>query len=126
MIKEENGQSLVEMALLLPLLLLLICGIVDLGRLMFAYASLNMTAQETVRIGGLGGTDAEMADYARSHVRVGDGRTVTVAVTPGDAGRRSGGNVTVTLSYSLPLLTPLATEIIPAPVLAASSTIRVE
>ena len=54
MIKEQKGQSLVEFALVLPLLLLLICGIVDLGRLLFAYASLNMTTQEAVRVGGLG------------------------------------------------------------------------
>ncbi|WP_281884276.1 TadE/TadG family type IV pilus assembly protein [Paenibacillus sp. YYML68] len=126
MIREEKGQSLVEFALLLPIMLLLLCGIVDLGRLLFAYSSLNLTAQETVRLGGLGRSDADMREYARSQVRVGDGSSLSVQITPSEASRRSGQNVTVTLSYSLPLITPIMTQIIPAPVLAAQSTIRVE
>lgn len=126
MIKEQKGQSLVEFALLLPLLLLLICGIVDLGRLLFAYTSLNMTAQEAVRLGGLGKNDAEIVSYARDHVRVGDSSGMSVTITPGQSTRKSGENVTVTLTYSLPFITPLMKEIIPAPVLSANSTIRVE
>lgn len=126
MIKEQKGQSLVEFALLLPLLLLLICGIVDLGRLLFASVSLNMTAQETVRLGGLGKTDAEITSYARDHVRVGNASGLQVTISPMQATRKSGENITVTLSYSLPLITPLMTQIIPDPVLSANSTIRVE
>lgn len=126
MIKEQKGQSLVEFALLLPLLLLLICGIVDLGRLLFAFVSLNMTSQEAVRLGGLGKTDAEIVTYARSHVRVGDASELQVIISPGQSTRKSGENITVTLTYSLPLVTPLMTEIMPDPVLSANSTIRVE
>lgn len=126
MIKEQKGQSLVEFALMLPLLLLLICGIVDLGRLLFAYVSLNMTAQETVRLGGLGKGDADIAAYAKNHVRVGSSSTLKVTISPQESTRKSGQDVKVTLTYSLPLITPLLTEIIPAPVLSADSTIRVE
>ncbi|TFE28635.1 TadE family protein [Cohnella luojiensis] len=126
MIKEQKGQSLVEFALLLPLLLLLICGIVDLGRLLFAFVSLNMTAQEAVRLGGLGKDDMEIVSYARNHVRVGDASELEVTISPEQSTRKSGGNVTVTLTYSLPLITPLMTQIIPDPVLSANSTIRVE
>lgn len=126
MIKDQKGQSLVEFALLLPLLLLLICGVVDIGRLMFAFISLNMTAQEAVRLGGLGKEDSEIADYARNHVRIGDASMMIVNITPEPSIRKEGENVTVTLTYSLPLITPLMTQIIPVPVLSANSTIRVE
>ncbi|TJY40725.1 pilus assembly protein [Cohnella pontilimi] len=126
MIKEQKGQSLVEFALLLPLLLLLICGIVDLGRLLFGFVSLNMTAQESVRLGGLGKTDAEIVAYAKSHVRIGDASTMNVTITPTQSARKAGQNVTVKLTYSLPFITPIMTKIIPAPVLSADSTIRVE
>jgi hypothetical protein len=126
MIKEQKGQSLVEFALLLPLLLLLLCGVVDIGRLMFAYVSLNMTAQEAVRLGGLGKGDTEITDYARNHVRVGDASQMIVTITPGQSTRKSGQDITIKLTYSLPLITPLMTKIIPAPVLSANSTIRVE
>lgn len=126
MIRDERGQSLVEFALLLPLLLLLLCGIADLGRLLFAYSSLQMTVQETARLGGLGRSDGEMTAYAKAHLQVGDPGSMTVTITPNQAARASGDNVTVTLRYSLPLLTPVMTRIIPAPVLSAHSTIRVE
>jgi hypothetical protein len=119
MIKDQKGQSMVEFALVLPLLLLLICGIVDLGRLLFAYESLNMT----VRLGGLGKTNAEIEAYAKSHVRVGDASQMIVSISPG---RKSGQDVTVKLTYSLPFITPIMSKIIPAPVLSADSTIRVE
>lgn len=126
MIKEQKGQSLVEFALVLPLLLLLICGIIDLGRMMFAHASLNMTAQEAVRLGGLGRSDAEIVSYARSHLRMGSADTLQVAISPAGSTRKSGQDVTVRLSYTLPLITPVVSQIIPAPVLSADSTIRVE
>jgi hypothetical protein len=125
MIKEQKGQSLVEFALVLPLLLLLICGIVDLGRLLFAYSSLNMTAQESVRLGGLGKTDAEIVAYAINHVSIGklDPSGVKIEYEPT---KKPGNDVKVTLSYSLPFITPIMSKIIPAPVLSANSTIRKE
>jgi Flp pilus assembly protein TadG len=126
MIKEQKGQSLVEFALVLPLLLLLICGIVDLGRLLFAYSSLNMTAQESVRLGGLGKTDAEIVAYAINHVSIGKLDPSGVKIEPQEPARKSGQDVKVTLSYSLPFITPIMSKIIPAPVLSANSTIRVE
>lgn len=126
MIKEQRGQSLVEFALVLPLLLLLICGIVDLGRLLFAYSSLNMTNQEAVRMGGLGRTDAEIIAYSKDHVSVGDASKLIVTITPKESQRKPGQDVTVTLQYSLPWITPIMASIIPAPVLSTSSTIRVE
>src|SRR5690606_35575697 len=103
-IRDQRGQSLVEFALMLPLLILMICGILDSGRLLFAYSSLNMTVQETVRLGGLGRGDAELASYARDHVRIGDGSTMIVSISPSQENRGPGDNVTVTLSYSLPWL----------------------
>jgi Flp pilus assembly protein TadG len=126
MIREQKGQSLVEFALVLPLILLLICGIVDLGRLLFAYSSLNMTAQESVRLGGLGKTDAEIRDYAINHVSIGKLDASGVKIEPKESTRKSGQDVKVTLSYSLPFITPIMSKIIPAPVLSANSTIRVE
>lgn len=126
MIKEQKGQSLVEFALVLPLLLVLVCGIVDLGRLLFAYSSLNMTNQEAVRMGGLGRTDAEIIAYAKNHISVGDASKLIVTITPKESARQSGQDVTVTLKYSLPWITPIMKNVIPAPVLSTSSTIRVE
>lgn len=45
-----RGQSLVEFALVLPLFLLLIFGIIDLGRGVFAYNAIQNAAREGVRV----------------------------------------------------------------------------
>ena len=45
----NTGQTLVEFALVLPLLLLFIMGVVDMGRLIYAYSSAGNAAHEGVR-----------------------------------------------------------------------------
>jgi hypothetical protein len=47
----EQGQALVEFALTLPIFLLLVFGIIDLGRLIFAYAQVIDAARQGVRWG---------------------------------------------------------------------------
>lgn len=126
MIREEKGQSLTEFALLVPLLLLLVCGIVDFGRLMYGYMHLNMAAQETVRLGGLGKTDSEMTTFARSYVHLGNAANLQVTISPAQAVRKSGDYITVTLNYPLGFVTPLVSKLFPPPVISADSTIRVE
>lgn len=127
MIKSEKGQSMVEMALILPLLLLLICGIFDMGRLMYTYMNLHLTTQETVRQGGLGATDSEMTTFARDRAQVKDPSQLVVSITPGDTSRDSGEYVTVELKYPLEFVTPIISEVIPSPIMVTTnSTIRVE
>jgi Flp pilus assembly protein TadG len=54
MMKRKNpqyGQSLLEFAITIPLLLLLLMGIFDLGRVTFYYAALTNSAREGARFG---------------------------------------------------------------------------
>lgn len=46
----RRGQSLVEFALVLPVLLLVFMGILDFGRAIFAYNSLSNAAREGARV----------------------------------------------------------------------------
>ncbi|HBY06318.1 MAG TPA: hypothetical protein DEH22_00445 [Chloroflexi bacterium] len=59
--KPEKAQSMVEFALILPLLLLLILGIVEFGRLLFFYSSVTSASREAARygsaVGQVGGVD---------------------------------------------------------------------
>jgi len=48
--QEDKGQSLVEFALVLPIFLLLIFGLIDLGRGVFAYNAIQNAAREGVRV----------------------------------------------------------------------------
>ncbi len=48
--RHKRGQSLVEFALLLPLFVLLIIGIFDLGRVFFSYIAITNAAREGARV----------------------------------------------------------------------------
>ena len=50
LIKSENGQSLVEFALVLPVLLLILLGIVEFGWLFNAQISMTSAAREGARV----------------------------------------------------------------------------
>ncbi len=47
--KRENGQSAVEFALVLPILLILLCGIIDFGWVYYNQITLNNAAREGAR-----------------------------------------------------------------------------
>jgi Flp pilus assembly protein TadG len=126
MIRDERGQSLTEFAIIVPLLLLLLCGIFDFGRLMYAYMQMNNVAQETVRLGGLDKTDSQMIAFAKSYMTLGDPTKLKVTISPIDTVRHSGDYVTVTLEFPLTLMTPLISKVLPNPIVKANSTIRVE
>lgn len=125
--KDERGQSMVETALLLPVLLLLLVGIIDIGRVIYSYAHLQMAAQETVRLGGLGKNDQAISDFAHHYVHLGDPSKLQINITPNDGLRHSGDYVTVKLSYPFTLYTPLISLLFPSPIsIETESTIRVE
>ena len=48
--RRERGQSLVEFALVLPVLLLFIFGIVDAGRLIYTYNTVSNAARDGARV----------------------------------------------------------------------------
>lgn len=127
MIKEEKGQSLVEMALILPVLLLLLIGIFDLGRVLYTSMHLHLATQETVRLGGLGASDAEMTSFAKDYVHIGDVSLLEVVIYPPDGQRIPGQYVTVTLEYPMIFFTPFVSTVIPTSFkMNANSTIRIE
>lgn len=45
----QRGQGLLELAMLLPFLLLLLLGVIDLGRVFFSYAAISNAAYEAAR-----------------------------------------------------------------------------
>ncbi|WP_064092021.1 TadE/TadG family type IV pilus assembly protein [Rossellomorea aquimaris] len=127
MVKNESGQSIVEMALVLPVLLLLLVGIIDLGRLLYSYSHLHLATQETVRLGGLGQGDGEMIQFARNYISFPDSTLLDVNISPAEGGRESGDYMTVQLSYPFEPFTPFVDQLFTGPVqIQTDSTIRVE
>ncbi len=98
----ERGAALVEMALVLPLLVLLVFGIVDLGRLLFTQIALHEAAQE----GSLyASTNPDDPEGARVRVIESiDNPTVELSDVVVDC---PGSTVRVSLTYEMDLITPI-------------------
>ncbi|WP_347995071.1 TadE/TadG family type IV pilus assembly protein [uncultured Eubacterium sp.] len=58
--KREKGQSAVEFALVLPILLLIVCGILDFGWLFYNQLSVENACREGARVGCVNAQDAHL------------------------------------------------------------------
>jgi Flp pilus assembly protein TadG len=66
--KSEQGQSLTELAIILVFLLVLLAGVVDLGRAFFAYIIVRDAAQEGALIGALHADDSNLDTLVKARV----------------------------------------------------------
>jgi hypothetical protein len=73
--RASHGQAAVEFALVLPLLVLLLVGIFDLGRAVYAYSTATNAAREAGRVAIVDQTLAHIQDRAAEH-------GVAIAVDP--------------------------------------------
>jgi Flp pilus assembly protein TadG len=100
----DRGATAVEFALLFPLLMLILFGIIDFGRALNAQITLTQAAREGARLEALGEPNVQAATQAAatglSPVTV----TVTTACPPG-AGPTS--NAVVSVSYPFDFITPI-------------------
>jgi Flp pilus assembly protein TadG len=71
----DRGQSAVEFALVIPIFLLMVFGILDLGRAVYAYSTLNNAAREAARLAILDQTLDDIKAY-------GAGQATGLGITP--------------------------------------------
>lgn len=124
--KEEKGQSLIEMAFGLIVLLLLVGGIVDLGRAFFS----TMTLRDAVQEGALyGSIDPTNTTAIKNHVLSSDARVpdmigsgdITVEVLGPPC---TGNRIRVTANYSdFPITMPFMGAILGTQTYGLSATV---
>lgn len=125
--RKQKGQAILELALVLPIILIIFCGIVDFGRILHAKEQLNLVAQEAVRLGGLGKSDSEVTAFVMDKATLKDKDTIALSFTPKYANRKSGDYLTLKITYEVKYITPFMNVILPSPcIIDAESTIRVE
>ncbi len=125
--REERGQALVEMALVLPLLLLLLFGVVEFSRVGHAYLTLSHAAREGARLGITGAEDTEIEQrIAAAGVSLNQDE-LQITLSPAAHLREYGGEFQVTLDYQVPLFLPLLDTVVPNPLpLQGRVTMRIE
>jgi hypothetical protein len=68
--REERGQSLVEVAIFLPIVILIIVGIVEVGHALTAYLVIANAAREGARFGAAGGKDEDITTVILTSTRL--------------------------------------------------------
>jgi len=108
----SRGQSLIELALTLPLILLLFLGIMDLARAFLIYSEVSNAAREGARYGMVHpGENTAIITAARAKCVLAPAAQMTV--TPSyDTQPAFGHRVVVSTEYDLTLLTPLIADYI--------------
>lgn len=75
-----RGQALVEFALILPVFVLLLVGLLDVGRVVFAYNDASHAARDATRFASVSPLDCDSIFYVIQHQIQGDD-AVSVAVS---------------------------------------------
>jgi len=122
----QKGQSLVETALILPILIMLLFGIVDFGRILHAYLTLDHAGREAARTAAVGKDNGEIdSKVTSSTTSLGNG--VVLSISPEDKTNRiSGADVTITLKYKIDLITPILGQAVKDIDLENKTVMRVE
>lgn len=80
--QKTKAQSLVEFAILLPIFLLVVLGIFDLGRVIYTLSALHNAAREGARYGAVNYCDEDGIEARAWHFAVGLGDGVEVESSP--------------------------------------------
>jgi Flp pilus assembly protein TadG len=99
----DRGAAAVEFALVLPMLLLLVFGLIDLGRAINAQITLTQAARVGARMAAL--SESNVATQTQAAATGLSGVTVTVTACPTGAGPSS--DATVEVSYPFTFVTPV-------------------
>ncbi|MGE5485126.1 MAG: TadE/TadG family type IV pilus assembly protein [Ignavibacteriales bacterium] len=123
----EKGTALVEMALVLPVFLLILLGIMEFGLAINAYVTVQHAAREGARLGIMGASDAEITARVHDAAYPVDPARIGVTILPEPALRERGQPLTVSVEYTHEFLTPLVSSVVGGSVVLESSVdMRIE
>jgi Flp pilus assembly protein TadG len=109
----RKGQSLVEAAVLLPILLLIIFGIIEFGRIFSAYAIVNNTARDWSRRAAIYGYEETFVETeAEAELLSGFGITTAVVQASSFVDAEGDNSIEVKIIYEVPLIAPIISAII--------------
>jgi hypothetical protein len=121
----ENGQSLVEFMLVLPVLLLVLLGILDFGRILVIHQMVSEAARDATRYASIGSTDSQVGQVIQNDTAL-LGSSVSWSIVPLEP-RNSGDVVTINVTDAIPIIDPLMMTFVGTSYIVSSSfSMRVE
>lgn len=129
-VKKRKGQSLVEFALILPLLLFLIMGIIQFGLVLSGYVTVSNAAREGARVGIIEKNDTKVvAKVTQAFDSSATLSNPVVSITFPEGGSYTNGKpVSVKVTGQVAVIVPLMDTIFGGPSIEVSRTavMRVE
>lgn len=123
----KKGQSIVEMALILPLIIMLFMGMVEFSRIFGSYLLITHASREGARMAAIGRSDAEIRANLISKAGILETSNMQIILTPEDDERITGEDVKVCVKYKLNIYAPVISSIVSNPFeMEASTYMRVE
>jgi Flp pilus assembly protein TadG len=120
--QDISGQSLVEMALVLPILILLLLCIVEGGRIFAGYLELESAARDGARYASINTSKSgtEVETYIKTRLTLLDGSKLLgnptiLSRTSTGSGANEERQVEVRLKYPLDIMTPVIRDILNDP-----------
>ena len=121
--KKNSGQAVVELAFVLPVLILLVAGILEFGLFFNSYLNVAFASKEGARIASLDTNATDQTVTAAVTATVPFSSSATVTVSPA-VPRVTGSPVTVTVSTTYTFITPVISALVPSnPYTISSSTV---
>ncbi|MCL6558795.1 MAG: pilus assembly protein [Firmicutes bacterium] len=127
-LSEKHGQSTVELALILPFLLLVLFAIMEFGRIFSSYLIITNAAREGARQASIGADNNAIIQTVRGAAYPLNSGSLTINIDPYNKSERiTGSTARVTVNYSVDILIPLVGRLLPDPFpLTAQAAMRVE
>lgn len=111
-IKNNRGQAIVEMALVLPIILLIMAGTIEFGRILHQYIVVTAAAREGARSAAVRNDDTTVINTAKAAAVSIDRGQLNISIDPALRSRGDAVRVTVTnyVTINIPLISRLLPE----------------
>ena len=109
-LRSERAATLIEFALTLPILLMLMFGMIEFGRILNAQIMVTSAAREGARLAALGVNAGQVEAHVRDSCASLAGDALVIEIT--NAGGSSGSPVAVRVGYPVEIVVPLMEDIL--------------
>ncbi len=114
--RREDGQAMVEFALILPIFLLILCGIIDFGWLFYNQLSLNNACREGARYAVVNTAEDANTQAIINHIEnatttIFANNGVDIEVTYSSPNDPTAGDITVSLEAEISFFTPVLSSV---------------
>lgn len=118
LLKQNKGQTVVEFALVLPVLIFLLLAIMEGGRIFAAYLELQNAARDGARYAAINcpedwgaWVNSDLAQWISSRLSMLDSQELEIIFSRNSTPNKKEHWVEVTLNYPLPVTTPIISSI---------------